>query len=165
MAEMFNLVVATLKFIQDRRSIREYTADPVSDHDLDLILEAARQAPSGENAQPWRFIVVKDTDTRKKLGAIAGGGSGRRFTAEYVTKKMQERFSSLEDEAKKTKKRRQNVCSIKPTTVDLTKRNCSSRLKKCSVVSATCVARSVKIQQNVEKELTLNRVHKVQGKK
>lgn len=101
MAEMFNLADATLKVIQDRRSIREYTADPVSDHDLDLILEAARQAPSGENAQPWRFIVVKDADTRKKLGAIAGGGSGRRFTAEYVTKKMQERFSSLEDEAKK----------------------------------------------------------------
>ena len=101
MAEMFNLADATLKVIQDRRSIREYTSDPVSDHDLDLILEAARQAPSGENAQHWRFIVVKDTATRKKLGAIAGGGSGRRFTAEYVTKKMQERFSSLEDEAKK----------------------------------------------------------------
>ena len=101
MSEMFSLADATMKVIQDRRSIREYTADPVSDHDLDLILEAARQAPSGENAQPWRFIVVKDELTRKKLGAIAGGGSGRRFTAEYVTKKMQERFSSLEDEAKK----------------------------------------------------------------
>ena len=35
------------------------------------------------------------------MGAIAGGGSGRRFTAEFVTKKMQERFASLEDEAKK----------------------------------------------------------------
>lgn len=98
---MFSLADATMKVIQDRRSIREYATDPVSDHDLDLILEAARQAPSGENAQPWRFVVVKDELTRKKLGAIAGGGSGRRFTAEYVTKKMQERFSSLEDEAKK----------------------------------------------------------------
>jgi nitroreductase len=101
MSEMFSLADATMKVIQDRRSIREYATDPVSDHDLDLILEAARQAPSGENAQPWRFVVVKDELTRKKLGAIAGGGSGRRFTAEYVTKKMQERFSSLEDEAKK----------------------------------------------------------------
>ncbi len=101
MTEMFSLADATMKVIQDRRSIREYAADPVSDHDLDIILEAARQAPSGENAQPWRFVVVKDELTRKKLGAIAGGGSGRRFTAEYVTKKMQERFSSLEDEAKK----------------------------------------------------------------
>jgi nitroreductase len=101
MPEMYSLVDATMKVIQDRRSIREYVADPVSDQDLDMILEAARQAPSGENAQPWRFIIVKDAGTRKRLGALAGGGSGRRFTAEFVTKKMQERFSGLQDEAKK----------------------------------------------------------------
>ena len=101
MVDTYTLQEATLKVIQDRRSIREYAPDPVSDSDIDLILEAARLAPSGENAQPWRFVVVKDAVTRKKLGAIAGGGSGRRFTAEFVTKKMQERFSSLEDEAKK----------------------------------------------------------------
>jgi nitroreductase len=101
MPETYNLVDATMKVIQDRRSIREYTAEPVSDQDLDMILEAARQAPSGENAQPWRFLIVKDAETRKKLGALAGGGSGRRFTAEFVTKKMQERFSSLQDEAKR----------------------------------------------------------------
>ena len=101
MAETYNLVDATMKVIQDRRSIRDYTAEPVSDQDLDMILEAGRQAPSGENAQPWRFIIVKDAETRKRLGTLAGGGSGRRFTAEFVTKKMQERFSSLEDEAKK----------------------------------------------------------------
>ena len=101
MSDTYNLADATLKVIQDRRSIREYTAEPVSEKDLELILEAARQAPSGENAQPWRFVVVRDPGIRKKLGALAGGGSGRRFTAEFVTKKMQERFSSLEDEAKK----------------------------------------------------------------
>jgi nitroreductase len=101
MSDMFTLVDATLKVIQDRRSIREYTDEAVSDQDLDMILEAARQAPSGENAQPWRYVIVKDAETRKTLGAIAGGGSGRRFTAEFVTKKMQERFTGLQDEAKK----------------------------------------------------------------
>ena len=101
MSETYSLVDATMKVIQDRRSIREYTAEAVLPQDLDMILEAARQAPSGENAQPWRFIIVKDPETRKKLGALAGGGSGRRFTSEFVTKKMQERFSNLEDEAKK----------------------------------------------------------------
>jgi nitroreductase len=101
MPDSYNLVDATLKVIQDRRSIREFTADDISENDLNMILEAARQAPSGENAQPWRFIVVKDESTRKKLGTIAGGGSGRRFTAEFVTHKMQERFSNLEDEAKR----------------------------------------------------------------
>lgn len=101
MAELYSLVDATIKVINDRRSIREFTDEAVSDQDLDIILEAARQAPSGENAQPWRFIVVKDEATRKKMGALAGGGSGRRFTAEFATNKMQQRFSSLEDETKK----------------------------------------------------------------
>lgn len=101
MSELYNLVDATVKVIQDRRSIRDYTPEPVSDEHMDMILEAARLAPSGENAQPWRFVVVKDAETRNKLAALAGGGSGRRFTAEFVTKKMQERFASLEDEAKK----------------------------------------------------------------
>lgn len=101
MAEKVDLVEAAIKVIQDRRSIRQYTTDPVSEEHLEMILEAARQAPSGENAQPWRFVIVKDEATRKRLGAIAGGGSGRRFTAEFVTQKMQERFENLEDEAKK----------------------------------------------------------------
>ena len=101
MPEKYDLVEAALKLIQDRRSVRQYSAEPVSEEHLGLILEAARQAPSGENAQPWRFIIVKDAATRKQLGAIAGGGSGRRFTAEFVTQKMQERFESLEDEAKR----------------------------------------------------------------
>lgn len=101
MPDTFTLAEATLKVIQDRRSIREFTPDPVSDQDLDMILESARQAPSGENAQPWRFIIVKEPETRRQLGALAGGGSGRRFTAEFVTKKMQERFSSLQDEEKR----------------------------------------------------------------
>ncbi len=99
--ETYNLIDAAIKVIQDRRSIRNFTDELIADQDLEMILEAARLAPSGENAQPWRFIVVKDVLMRKKLGAIAGGGSSRRFTAEFVTKKMQQRFEGLEDEAKK----------------------------------------------------------------
>lgn len=101
MSETYSLTEAAIKIIQDRRSIRDYTDEPVAESDLDLILEAGRQAPSGENAQPWRFIIVRDDTTRTLLGEIAGGGSGRRFTAEYVTKKMHERFTALEDEEKK----------------------------------------------------------------
>jgi len=101
MAETYTLAEATMKVIQDRRSIREWTAEPVSEEDIALIMEAGRQAPSGENAQPWRFIIVKDPAMRKKMAGLAGGGSGRRFTAEYVTHQMQERFAGLKDEAKK----------------------------------------------------------------
>ena len=101
MAETYTLAEATMKVIQDRRSIREWTEEPVSEDDIALILEAGRQAPSGENSQPWRFIMVKDPAMRKKMAGLAGGGSGRRFTAEYVTHQMQERFAGLKDEAKK----------------------------------------------------------------
>ena len=103
MSETYSLVDAAMKVIQDRRSIRNFTEEPVSDQDLDMLMEAARQAPSGENAQPWRFIIVKDEGMRKKMGAIAGGGSSRRFTAEFVTQKMQKRFEGLQDEEKKQK--------------------------------------------------------------
>jgi nitroreductase len=101
MTETYTLADATMKVIQDRRSIRDWTEEPVSEQDLAMILEAGRLAPSGENAQPWRFIIVRDAETRKNVGALAGGGSARRFTAEFVTHQMQERFATLQDEEKK----------------------------------------------------------------
>ncbi|MDY6964357.1 MAG: nitroreductase family protein [Halobacteriota archaeon] len=57
--------------IEGRRSIRKYKPDPVPDESLLQILEAARLAPSGSNTQPWRFIVVKGEETRKKLKEAA----------------------------------------------------------------------------------------------
>ncbi len=50
-----------------RESCRSYTGEPVSDEDLEKILEAGRLSPSGCNAQPWRFIVVNDPEMMKKL--------------------------------------------------------------------------------------------------
>jgi nitroreductase len=49
----------TLDAIAARRSIRRFRDEPVSDEDLRTILAAAVQAPSGKNAQPWRFVVVQ----------------------------------------------------------------------------------------------------------
>lgn len=46
--------------IQHRRSVREFLDQPVEDAKLNEILEAARLAPSGNNKQPWHFIVIKD---------------------------------------------------------------------------------------------------------
>jgi nitroreductase len=54
--------------VRKRRSIRRYKPDPVSDEVLNQVLEAARLAPSGSNGQPWHFIVVKDSETKGKLG-------------------------------------------------------------------------------------------------
>ncbi|WP_319761936.1 nitroreductase [Maridesulfovibrio sp.] len=50
--------------ILERRSIRKFTAEPVSRDDLSIILEAGRWAPSGLNNQPYRFLVLYDDDAR-----------------------------------------------------------------------------------------------------
>ena len=56
-------VLAALK---SRRSIRNFTPEPVSRDEVLTILEAGRWAPSGRNNQPWRFLVVGADDPRKK---------------------------------------------------------------------------------------------------
>lgn len=53
--------------IEQRRSIRKYTDKEVSDETVKELLEAARLAPSGCNAQPWRFYVINDKLTMRKL--------------------------------------------------------------------------------------------------
>jgi len=90
-----------LKIIKTRRSIRRYKDKYVPDELLEKIIEAGRWSPSGDNGQPWRFIIVRDPETKKALGKIAAEGSGRRFTAEYFTGRMQERFEGLKDPDKK----------------------------------------------------------------
>ena len=51
-----------LDFVIRRRSIRKYLEKPVSDEDLNMILEAGRWAPSGTNIQPWKFVVIKNRE-------------------------------------------------------------------------------------------------------
>ena len=51
-----------------RRSIRKYTAEPVSEADVELVLRTAMAAPSAGNQQPWRFVVTAD---RERLDAWA----------------------------------------------------------------------------------------------
>lgn len=53
--------------IESRRSIRKYKADPIDDATLYRVLEAGRLAPSWDNTQCWRFIVVRDTGIKSEL--------------------------------------------------------------------------------------------------
>jgi len=48
-------------------SERAYTSVPVTDQQLDLILKCGIKAPSGRNIQPWKFTVIKDDSTTKKI--------------------------------------------------------------------------------------------------
>ena len=57
--------------IKARRSVRAYQEKEIPEEVLMRILEAARMAPSAGNRQQWKFVVVKDNQTRKKLGEAA----------------------------------------------------------------------------------------------
>jgi nitroreductase len=50
-----------------RRSIRHFTAEDVSAADERALVEAAFAAPSGNNTRPWRFVFVRDAETRRQL--------------------------------------------------------------------------------------------------
>jgi nitroreductase len=49
-----------LEAIWKRRSVREYTNDPVTEDVIEELLRAGMQAPSARNLQPWQFVVVTD---------------------------------------------------------------------------------------------------------
>jgi nitroreductase len=52
------------------RSVRRFTAEPVTDEEILTCIRAATQGPSGGNAQPWQFVVVKDAAGKRALGDV-----------------------------------------------------------------------------------------------
>jgi nitroreductase len=60
-----------LEAIKKRRSVREYTGDPIPRGDLEKIVDAGRMAATGFNHQPWDFIVVTQPDIINELKIAA----------------------------------------------------------------------------------------------
>jgi nitroreductase len=60
-----------LQAINERRSVREYTDEPVSDATIRALIDAAIQAPSAINQQPWCFVVVKDRRLLERISSRA----------------------------------------------------------------------------------------------
>ena len=61
--------------ISQRSSVRAYKATDVEEDKVKKILEAVRLSPSASNRQEWRFIVVRNKETKKKLAKAAFGQS------------------------------------------------------------------------------------------
>jgi len=66
-----------LEVIYSRRSVRKFTAEPIPDALLSKVVEAALQAPSGGNVQPWAFLVVREPSRMRQLRALAPGIIGK----------------------------------------------------------------------------------------
>jgi F420 biosynthesis protein FbiB-like protein len=61
-----------LPLLQSRRSIRQFTAQPIDRAILETVLTAALWSPSAHNRQPWRFAVVTTKDTQHALASAMG---------------------------------------------------------------------------------------------
>lgn len=57
--------------IKNRKSCRKFLEKAVSIQDIYTILEGARWAPSGKNGQPWRFVIVKEKETKNKIASCS----------------------------------------------------------------------------------------------
>ena len=62
---------AFCRVLAQRRSIRHFSAKPVDRAIIDSIIAAAGTAPSGANKQPWRFVVVGDRVTKRRIREAA----------------------------------------------------------------------------------------------
>ncbi|MFP4218701.1 MAG: nitroreductase family protein, partial [Salinarchaeum sp.] len=57
--------------VETRRSVHEYTDEPLSKDTLESIFEQVRLSPSGYNLQPWEFLVLQDDETKEALREVA----------------------------------------------------------------------------------------------
>src|SRR5690349_23240183 len=59
--------------VKERRATPSFEDVPIHTADLEKIIRAGLEAPSGYNMQPWRFVVVRDREQKKKLRQAAFG--------------------------------------------------------------------------------------------
>ena len=63
--------LAHLQLMQTRRSLRQFSSQPVPRELIENALRVAGTAPSGANQQPWTFVVVSDPETKQRIRAAA----------------------------------------------------------------------------------------------
>jgi coenzyme F420-0:L-glutamate ligase/coenzyme F420-1:gamma-L-glutamate ligase len=79
-----------LNVFRSRRSVKEYSPKEISNEVLFRILEASRWAPSAHNAQPWRFIVIQDSATKRKLAKAMASRWNKDMSKNGVPKEQRE---------------------------------------------------------------------------
>jgi len=62
--------ITLFEALRTQRSVRSFTDEPVPDEAIERILEAASWAPNAGNRQLWEFVVIRDAEVKRALGAI-----------------------------------------------------------------------------------------------
>src|SRR5689334_1084656 len=65
--EQLNAARAFLALARRRRTVRDFSPEPVSPAILRLAIEAAASAPSGANQQPWTFVIVTSPEVKRRI--------------------------------------------------------------------------------------------------
>ena len=82
-----------LENIKNRRSVRSYKTDPVPNELIQQVIEAGNYAPTGNNRQAWRFVVVTDAVMRGKLYETAYANWKKVF--DNIKKNNPEQYESV----------------------------------------------------------------------
>jgi nitroreductase len=69
--------IGLFEAVYTARALRRFTPDPIPDEVLFQLLDAAIRAPSGQNAQDWRFLIVTDAEVKRKMQEWAEEGWAR----------------------------------------------------------------------------------------
>jgi len=69
--EMTERAASFLEMIRSRRSVRSFSDEPVPRDAVLNCIDAAAQAPSGANKQPWTFVLVTDPDVKRRIREAA----------------------------------------------------------------------------------------------
>ena len=77
-----------------RRTVRDFSSDPVPFHLIESAIRVAATAPSGANQQPWKFVVVSDPDVKRKI-RIAAEEEERDFYAHRAPQEWLEALAPL----------------------------------------------------------------------
>lgn len=66
-------IMSLLDMMYNRRSVRKYTGEPVSEEDVKKVVSAGLLGATGKNIKPWEFIVVNEKDVLQKLADCRTG--------------------------------------------------------------------------------------------
>ena len=74
-----------------RRTVREFRTDPVPEETVRRVLEAGLRAPSNAHLKPWRFVLLRDREKRRR--AVVGGLRARDMKDGAEIERFLERFT------------------------------------------------------------------------
>lgn len=94
-AEMGERAEAFYVEMDGRRSVRYFSSDPVSRQLIDIAIRTASTAPSGAHRQPWRFVIVGDSETKREIRMAAEAEERENYEGGRMPEDWQEALAPL----------------------------------------------------------------------